>query len=1379
MNLRNVKRDGKEYYIGLDLGTGSVGWAVTDDNGDLYHFKGKPTWGSRLFPSAETAADTRTKRGQRRRYSRRRWRLNLLQELFCEEMQKVDSEFFIRMNQSYLLKEDRGGALPDYQYPFFNDSDFTEQDYYKKFPTIYHLRSWLTQANEQADIRLIYLAFHNIVKTRGNFLYQDNPSLTAKDANTAQAAERLLNALGEWCASRDIENLGLPSVDDLQTVLETAEKKADKQDRLRKLFSFDAETKPFVHETIKAILGYQADLSKVFGEATDNSKFSFSNDEKVDSYRADCPEDGTELFEAMLACYSAILLMVILKGANGGTISQCKVAEYALYKDQLKTLKALVKKYVPDSYDVFFRGEHYAEPQWAKDYDANKAQGYTLYNIKRGRAYDDFKKDVEKLFAGTKATEDPQYIDIMEAFTEGTFLKRLKTSDNGSIPYQLHLEEMRAIIKRQGKHYPFLLEHQKEIESLVTFRIPYYVGPLTQKQARKDKHDNPRFAWSVRLEGQERTAIKPWNWDEVIDKDESATAFIQRMTGTDTYLFGESVLPKCSLLYEQYCVYNELNGARWTPDGDKWHRFDAQDRIGIVADLFERKQTVSYKAVEDWLREHNRAVHPHVRGGQGETKFESKLSSHFFFCRLLGVDELSSAQENMAEKIILWNTLFEDRDILKDRLTKTYGIDAGGPLAKEQIKAICKKRFTGWGKFSRKLLTGIKADTPDGKRSIMDILIEGNPYGKPVGETLVFMEVLSEENLGFKEKIDEINKQHTQSIKGFGVDDLPGSPALKRTVNQALRIVDEIVSIAGCPPKSIFIETTRDEDEKKKGRRTTSRYENIRAALDTLKQEGEADPDVISELKGIKPQELDERLSLYFMQNGKCMYTGDPLDIRLLSSYHIDHIIPQAYTKDDSFENRVLVKMEANEAKGDNLLISSEIRRKMRPLWDALHHAGLIGDKKFNNLIRSEISDKQLKGFINRQLVETSQIVKHTQTLLAERHPEAKVRPLRASLSHDLREREGYVKSRVANDYHHAHDALLACELGRFIERFYPDVFDSPIKLAYALRTYIQDEVRDFKKGDRKSLNSPSFMVGSFLRSQVDVETGEILWDPKDQTEKIRRFLNYRDCYISRMPEITTGAFWNETIDSPKDPKNKSLIPIKKDLTTEKYGGFKGKDYAYFCIFLVESKDKKLLRHVGIPVSDAAQIGNPKENIEKLIKYIDTNCCGINETFLEVIRPVIFKYQLASINGCRLYLTGLDEVRSARQIGFSLKETALIQALVNGEHFDKNDLISLYKHLINNMSIYSQRLSDNLTIEETLPQFERLNEDQQGQVVLRLLELVNATSNKRDLSDIGRAKTAGQLKITFNKELNTAEHEFILIDQSVTGMFEKRTCIEL
>ena len=94
---------------------------------------------------------------------------------------------------------------------------------------------------------------------------------------------------------------------------------------------------------------------------------------------------------------------------------------------------------------------------------------------------------------------------------------------------------METILDNQAKFYPVLKEQREKLLSLVTFRIPYYVGPLTQRNARLDAHDNPRFAWSERKPGMENAIITPWNWDSIIDKGKSAENFIKRMTGICTY----------------------------------------------------------------------------------------------------------------------------------------------------------------------------------------------------------------------------------------------------------------------------------------------------------------------------------------------------------------------------------------------------------------------------------------------------------------------------------------------------------------------------------------------------------------------------------------------------------------------------------------------------------------------------------------------------------------------------------------------------------------------------------------------------------------------------------------------------------------------------
>lgn len=47
----------QEYYMGLDMGTGSLGWAITDTDYHILRRHGKALWGVRLFESALTAEE--------------------------------------------------------------------------------------------------------------------------------------------------------------------------------------------------------------------------------------------------------------------------------------------------------------------------------------------------------------------------------------------------------------------------------------------------------------------------------------------------------------------------------------------------------------------------------------------------------------------------------------------------------------------------------------------------------------------------------------------------------------------------------------------------------------------------------------------------------------------------------------------------------------------------------------------------------------------------------------------------------------------------------------------------------------------------------------------------------------------------------------------------------------------------------------------------------------------------------------------------------------------------------------------------------------------------------------------------------------------------
>ncbi len=1393
----NIKR-ATDYTIGLDLGTGSVGWAVTDKDGELYHRNGMPTLGVRLFPSAKTAAETRAKRGQRRRYNRRRQRIEYLQTFFFDEVAKVDPDFFARIRQSALIASDRGSEFgSDTKHALFNGSDFTEKSYYDSYPTIWHLRRHLATTNEKADIRLIYLALHNIVKCRGNFLREDERGITAANANASKAVEKLTLALGEY--TEDHAEAELSFSPDEHSLISALDAKglrtADRAEKIQKaLHANDAKRARLL---ARACVGYKVEFSGLFVglEKGESTNLAVNEDDKVDAFLSICPDDALSVFEAIQAIYSSYVLSSILRGAS--SLSEAMMRSYEQHHEDLRVVKALIREHLGDSaYRKMFRGPKTADGE----YDINKLPkgSYTAYIAgeklanKKGCSYEDFIKNLRKVLQSSKAiVEDERYQKIQERLNsdDGDFLAKQKTRANGAIPFQLHLEEMAAILENQGKHYPFLLEYKTELEKLVSSRIPYYVGPLNAGRDPEGYYpsnnvDHTRkFAWSVRREGMEHAKAYPWNVEEVIDIDKTAELFIRRMTGTCTYLYGEPVLPRCSLLYEEFCVLNELNSAKWCEAGRDPHRFDWADREEIIRDLFMRKKSVTHRMVADWLCEHETVMDPVISGTQGEHGFESKLNSYNDFCKILRVRRLDDEACPLTlfdiEQIILWNTVFEDRSILKRKLEQNYG----DVLSESQIRQIMKKRYTGWGRLSEKLLTGIKVDTILGPMSIMSIMRHGDPIAGHHRQAMNLMEILREKRYGFEERIDEINREHMDGRNlSLSIEDMPGSPALRRSVNQAMRIIDEIVSLTGCEPSRICIEVTRDDDLKKKGKRTNTRFQKLNDAMQLLKKDaGDFDQDLLKELKGYKNALDNERLVLYFMQGGKSLYSGKPLDINRLSEYEVDHIIPRCYIKDDSFDNKALVLKSENQRKLDSLLLDDNIIRAQRAWWSSLNRAGLISDKKMKNLTCTCLSDRMLQGFINRQLVETGQIVKFVRQMCEAKYPDARVISVRPSLGHDLRDECGLVKCREFNDYHHAHDAYIACEMARFIDYRYPkwqDGFDLNI-----IRSYAKKLAGGFSASGRLPGRS-GFIVNSFVRAGFDKETGEVYWDADAVIGRIRKVMGYKKIFLTRMLEEQTDALWDETIYSPKDARNgKNLaMPLKgygtdRVLDPRKYGGFNKVKQAYFFAFRAQDRKGNWKNFFeGVPVHLVDKIeGSSTALLEHAEGIARANHCH----GAQVLRAKIPLRQKFIMDGSPFYLYGrsnqTNEIRAAQELAGSVTLVAEVQHATNNPGLLNNrDRVSLYAIVADMLRRACPRLGMNLGLEKHKEQIGDLEDSDFSKLILQLVRVCKCELQGCDLSMFGRSASSGFLLVNLASRLPDIKW----IDESVTGMYVRRTTYE-
>ena len=139
------------------------------------------------------------------------------------------------------------------------------------------------------------------------------------------------------------------------------------------------------------------------------------------------------------------------------------------------------------------------------------------------------------------------------------------TTSNGVIPNQVHKKELKKILTNAEIYLPFLsskdesgLTVSERIVEMFSFQIPYYVGPISYSLDEKaTTHRNN--VWSVRKES---GRVYPWNFEKKIDIKKSSENFISNLINHCTYLNGESVLPKNSLLYEKFMVLNELNNLK-------------------------------------------------------------------------------------------------------------------------------------------------------------------------------------------------------------------------------------------------------------------------------------------------------------------------------------------------------------------------------------------------------------------------------------------------------------------------------------------------------------------------------------------------------------------------------------------------------------------------------------------------------------------------------------------------------------------------------------------------------------------------------------------------------------------------------------------------
>ncbi|MFZ3102088.1 MAG: type II CRISPR RNA-guided endonuclease Cas9, partial [Desulfitobacteriaceae bacterium] len=998
-----------EYYLGLDIGTDSVGWAVTNQAYHLQRLNRKDMWGVRLFESGKTAAERRGYRTSRRRNDRQNQRIGLLQELFADEICKVDPGFYQRLADSRFYVDDKRINQPN---TLFNDADFNDKDFHKKYPTIYHLRKALIEGCDQIyDVRLVYLAVAHIIKHRGHFL------LEVENITDNSSFNSLFIEL-ERCLYDELDITF--SSDAASKVADILRKGGDISSKKRALESvLGRECKEKI-SFIALLSGATVKLADLFADESYNSpeviKVSFSGnqyDESTDIYAATL-NDRMCCIEAAKAVYDWALLSHILQDMdpNLSYLSSAMIMTYDKHRSDLRLLKTIYKRHCSKAE---FK-EMFSDNEQAANYYAYIGKSIAKEKNRSGCSIEDFYKYIKSKLQKFKDS-DTDVQKMLQEIGNGKFLPKQRSGNNSVIPYQLHLKELKVILDNSANYLTFMykcdsegISTREKIQMLLTFRIPYYVGPLNDAHKTNDSRSK---CWIVKKSTEQ---IYPWNFDRVVDLDACQEAFISKMTNKCTYLVGKDILPKNSLLYSKFMVLNELNNLRIS--GEK---ATVEIKQRIYTDLFLRLRKVTQKRLKDYLlAEGYLEKTDEISGIDGD--FKASLTSYIDLAKKLGEKVKDS---DLAEEIIRTLVLFgKDKNAVEKRLRNRFS----SKLSDEEIRKVATLKYSGWGRFSKELLTevyNIEQSTGE-SMSIIEKMYSTN-------ENL--MQLLSG-NYGYKNEIDrrnaEVNGQNVTMNYDDLVESLYCSPAVKRGILQTLTIVEEIRKIMDHPPKKVFVEVAREDGEK---RRTISRKNKLIELYEKCKNE---EHDWITELEAKTDGELrKDKLYLYYTQMGRCMYSDEKIELSQLydnSIYDIDHIFPQSKTKDDSIDNRVLVKKGLNKIKDNRYPLPASFKTSItRTLWKRLFEMELMSKTKYDRLIREEeFSDDELAGFINRQLVETRQSTKAVVEVLNRIYSsnETEIVYVKAGNVSDFRRNNGFVKVRELNDYHHAKDAFINIVVG-------------------------------------------------------------------------------------------------------------------------------------------------------------------------------------------------------------------------------------------------------------------------------------------------------------------------------------------------------------
>ena len=485
----------------------------------------------------------------------------------------------------------------------------------------------------------------------------------------------------------------------------------------------------------------------------------------------------------------------------------------------------------------------------------------------------------------------------------------------------------------------------------------------------------------------------------------------ERMVGKCTFEQGEYRCSKATYSFQLFNLWQRLNHLKINTSNGAKGLTDEQRRM--IFDYAIAHQTFSYhnirKLLGDYMDEEDTFVGVRYDDDIKKSETSKKIKDLAIY------HDIKKCICKVSKEV--FESLTHDQlDLIGEIFSKNYSDDRILELLSEFINDdSVKSELLKLPNYSKYGHLSLKAC-----RKILPYLEMGMTYDKACESAGYDFKATSKGEGKFLPPLDMEDREIT-------------SPVVKRAISQSIKVINAIIRhMENVSPVFINIELSRE----------LSKNQQQRKELEKLYLDNERKNEaIVARLKnefGLQnPRGQDIiKFKLWEEQDGICPYSQEHLSIEKLFEpgyAEIDHIVPYSRSFDDRMVNKVLVKRNENQKKGNRLPLEY-LQGEKRDKFIVWVNTQNYRREKKNLLLKETLNDEE--GWKNRNLQDTqfisaylyNYILSNLEFAPSNVNKKRRVYTVNGPVTAYVRKRWGINKIRANGDLHHAVDAtVVAC----------------------------------------------------------------------------------------------------------------------------------------------------------------------------------------------------------------------------------------------------------------------------------------------------------------------------------------------------------------